>query len=222
MTDAAWRKAGALAGIVFAVLVIAAFAVLGKSPDFADDRETINNYFLDNDGKLFGAAVFAMLAAFALAWFANGLRDALGADESTLGSAGGARLVAIGGTIAATSYAISGAVLAVGAQRVSEHGAKGAATAFVNYDLFLVTFGAAAPIGLAVLLSGVAALSVRGGAAIPAWLGWVSLFLALIGLIPPISWVLSPLIAIWSIVVAALLLRRPAPATAAAPAPATE
>lgn len=218
MTDAAWRKAGAGAGIVFAVLVVAAFATLGDSPDFAADREIINNFFLENEGKLFGAAVFAMLAGFALAWFANGLRDALGAGESTLSSAGGARLVAIGGTIAATSYAVSGAFLAVGAQRVSEHGVKGAATAFVNYDIFLATFGAAAPIGLAVLLSGVAAISIRGGAAIPAWLGWVSVVLALIGLIPPISWALTPLIALWSIVVAVLLLRRRAPAGAAAPA----
>jgi hypothetical protein len=209
MSDTGLRKAGAGAGIVFAVLTIATFATLSGSPEFADDRATINTYFLDNEGKLFGTAVFAMVAGFALAWFANGLRDALSAD----GAAGG-RLVAIGGTITATSYAISGAVLAVGAQRVSDHGAEGAEAAFINFDLFIVTFGAAGPIGLAVLLSGFGAVTVRGSTAFPAWLGWVSLVLAVIGLIPPISWALTPLVAVWSIVVAVLLLRRRTPATA--------
>ena len=199
MNDAAWQKVGGVAGIVFGVLVLLAFGTLGSSPEFADEREKINQFFVDNEGKLFGTAIFAMLAGFALAWFANALREAFG-------GAGG-RLIAIGGTIAAAAYALSGSVLAVGAQRVSEHGTQGAESAFINYDLFIVFFGAAAPIGLAVLLSGAAAAAVRGAAPIPAWLGWVSLVLAVVGLVPPISWVLPPLFAVWSILVGVLLLR---------------
>ncbi len=147
MNDATLDRISGIAGILFGVLVALAFLMLGDSPDFVDDPDEIGGYFVDNEGKIFGAAVFALLAAFVLAWFGNGLRDALRTDDGSAaaGAAGGAGVVAIGAAIAASAYAISGAILVVGAQRVSEHDDAGAASAFLNYDLFQMTYGAAAP-----------------------------------------------------------------------------
>lgn len=201
-------KISGVAGIVFGVLVVLAFLVLGDSPAFVAEPEEIHQFFLDNEGKILAAAVVAMLAGFALAWFGNGLRDAHGRGAAT--AAPGAGIIAIGAAMAASAYAISGAVLAVGAQRVSERGDAGAASAFLNYDLFQVIYGAAAPIGLSVLLTGVAVSALRGGSFIPTWLAWVSIVLAVVGLIPPISWALTFGIALWSIGVGILMLMRPA------------
>lgn len=212
MGDSTWDKVSGAAGIAFGILVVLAFAVIGDAPEFAADPQEIADFFVDNEGKLFGAAVLAMLAAFVLAWFGNGIATALERDEPTAPPARPARgggVVVAGAVIAATAYAISGAVMAVGAQRVSEHGESGAASSFLTYDLFQVIYGAAAPIGLAVMLTGVAASALRGRGFIPVWLAWVSVALAVVGLIPPISWALTFGIAIWSIGVGILMLRRP-------------
>lgn len=204
MDDAGMRKLGAVAGIVFGLLVILPFLALGDEAVFAGDARKIADAFGGNEGKLYTAAMLSMLAAFALAWFVAALRDRLGGDGTRSVAH---TVVAIGGTIAATAYAIAGSVLAVGAARIADNAEDGADTVFLNTDLFMVIYGGAAPIGLAVLLSGVALWALRARRVVPVWLAWASLVLAVVGLIPPISWVLTFGIAVWSIVVGVLLLR---------------
>ncbi|CAN5723532.1 hypothetical protein BH24ACT3_BH24ACT3_15980 [soil metagenome] len=211
MNTSRWEKLGAVAGMVFGVLAALAFLTLGDAPDFVDDPDTVGRFFADNEGRILATTGLAALAALALAWFASGLREAMGRDDRGV-AVPGAGAVGIGAAIAASSYAISGGILAVGAQRVNEHGDEGAASAFLNYDLFQVIFGASAPIGFAVILAGVAVFTLGPGGFLPRWVGWVSLVLAVVGLIPPISWTLTFGMALWSILVGILMLRRPAAA----------
>lgn len=209
-SNASVRRIGGAAGIAFGLLIAATFASLGDAPEFVDDPETISRFFVEEQGTAGATATLMVLAAFSLAWFAAGLRDSIGRDGAR-GRGPGASAVIVGGSVAASAFAIGGAVLAVGVERVSEQGEGVAGSSVVVYDLFMVISGAAAPIGLAVLLTGITAAALSAGGRFPRWLGWVSLVLAVVGLIPPISFLLLIGIAIWSIVVGTMLLRRRSP-----------
>lgn len=57
------------------------------------------------------------------------------------------------------------------------------------------------------MLSGVAMAEFRAPGLVPRWLAWVSVVLAVIGLVPPVSYILTLGIAVWSIIVGVLALR---------------
>jgi len=67
--------------------------------------------------------------------------------------------------------------------------------------------GLAATMAMEVLLAATAIVTPRFRA-LPAWLGWASTLLAVIGLIGPISWVLLLLFPLWMLVTSIVLYQR--------------
>ncbi len=70
--------------------------------------------------------------------------------------------------------------------------------------------GLAASLAMAVLLAATATITLQFGP-LPRWFGWVSAVLALLGIVTPVSFVLSLLFPLW-VAVAAILLVRSSPA----------
>ena len=79
--------------------------------------------------------------------------------------------------------------------------------AAVFYDSSLALTGLAASVAMAVLLAATAAVTLQCGA-LPRWFGWLSAVLATVGIVTPVSFVLSLLFPLWVGVAAVLLVRR--------------
>ncbi len=95
--------------------------------------------------------------------------------------------------------------------RADEDGELSSDLGVVFNDGSSVLMGLAGPIGMAVLLAAFAVVVVRFRG-FPVWFGWLSAILALVGLIPPISWTLLLGFPVWVLIASVLLYRREAQA----------
>jgi hypothetical protein len=115
------------------------------------------------------------------------------------------------------------ALNSAGALRARESGITPDVAA-VFYDSGLAMIGLAGAIAIAVLLAATAAVALGFGA-LPRWFGWLTAVLAVLGLVTPVSFLLSLLFPLWVAVAAVLLMRDPAVALGGrrtgAPPPAT-
>jgi hypothetical protein len=75
----------------------------------------------------------------------------------------------------------------------------------VFFDLTSILFGAAAPAAFAAKLLATAVASLRYRALLPAWLAVVTIVLAIVNVIPPISWVGMLISLLWIAIVSGLL-----------------
>ena len=73
-------------------------------------------------------------------------------------------------------------------------------------------------IGGAFLFAIASGLAILRGVHLPRWLGWVSIVLAIVVLIPPLSFPALLVFAIWSVIVSILIYRRTGSAASAPPA----
>lgn len=200
------RRLTPLMGVLGVVLfVISTFVV--ESSDTPDDDSTaadIAAYYDGELGKLALGLILAGLGAIALVWFLDGLRTHIARASEQLG-----RLTFFFG-FAAVLFLIASALPDVAAafstdelERALEPGA--AEALFTLGDGFF--FGAEMLLVGLFLFAGLAAVWAR---ALPAWLGWISLVLAVVALIPPIGWAVVVFgFPLWILIVAALLWRRP-------------
>lgn len=200
------RRLTPLMGVLGVVLfVISTFVV--ESSDTPDDDSTaadIAAYYDGELGKLALGLILAGLGAIALVWFLDGLRAHIARASEQLG-----RLTFFFG-FAAVLFLIASALPDVAAafstdelERALEPGA--AEALFTLGDGFF--FGAEMLLVGLFLFAGLAAVWAR---ALPAWLGWISLVLAVVALIPPIGWAVVVFgFPLWILIVAALLWRRP-------------
>jgi hypothetical protein len=210
--NARWERLGPLAGIIAVALFVVGVAVIeggGAPGDDATPQEYLSYYQDDDDTILLGGVLFQLGAVFFL-WFLGHLRARLAAAEG-----GVHRLTAIafgGGLVAVTC-----ALLIPGADQAgalsNDQITGDAAVVFNNFgDAFFI----AAEFAAAVLLAATA-LVVLATRALPRWLAWVSLVVALWLLIAPIGWAaLIFAVPVWTIVVSLLLFMRP---VAGEPAP---
>ena len=114
-----------------------------------------------------------------------------------------------GGVATLTLLAAGFALNSAGALRARESGIAPDVAA-VFYDSSLALTGLAASVAMAVLLAATAAITLQFGA-LPRWFGWVSAVLTVLGIVTPVSFVLSLLFPLW-VGVAAVLLMRTSPA----------
>jgi MFS family permease len=200
------RRVTPVAGLLSVVLFVVAFAVI-QSGDTTDDKSTgaeIAGYLADSFGTLAFAAVLWAVGTIALIWFLDGLRARIAPASGQLarlvyGFGFGAALFLLASVIPN----LAGAHVSDSLDRNLEGGAAEALASlsegfFIAAELMLVGFFFA--VGLA---------AVRGRS-LPAWLGWISLVLAVVALIPEIGWaVVSLAFPLWLLVVSALLWREP-------------
>jgi len=181
------EKLAPLSGVVFLVLGLLGAVVLypGDAPDFVDEPAQIATFYKENGTDLLPSAICYLLGGFFLMWFVGTLRSHLSLAE---GGTGRVASIAFGGGVAATSLLLASASTdLVAALRVEENDAIDPQVATVYWDLGSILFGAAAPIGMAVLLGASALAAFRFGA-LPKWLGGLGALIALGCLIPPISY----------------------------------
>lgn len=212
MPDTRLTRWAPLSGIVFLVLVYAGNALQGSTPPLHGDAEAVAEFYGDKGTQIALGMSLSLVSLFFLAWFLGSLRTALRAAEGADGMLGS---IAMGGGFAALALMAAGFALnAAGALRGQEGGSVPGDVAVAFYDGGLALSGLAAPIALAVLLAATAAVALRS-AALPRWLGWVSVVLAVLGLVTPLSFMLFLVFPLWVLAVGVVLHRGSAPATAA-------
>lgn len=198
--------AGGLAGILWLAGVLLLEAA-GNPAGPADGGE-IADFYRDDRTPILVAATLHGLGGVLFLWFVAALRPVLDAAGTPVwlvtatvvgGTAGGALMLALTGgqsTGATTDAHLLTPDTAIVWWRLA-HGI------FVAAELALAVFVAA--VGLAALR----------GFALPRWLGWFAVALAVLLLIPPIGWAaLLFLLPLWLIATAAVLWRAPAAASA--------
>lgn len=195
-----------LTGALFLVLLIASFIIAGEPPDADEDVQEIVDHYVDNKTATEIGAMVGGIAAISLVFFGAYLRKlfsgALGGDSMLPG------VILVGTSIIAVGGAIDGTIsfaLAEAADDI-EPTAVQAMQALWDNDFLPIALG----IVIYLLAAGLAA--VRSGA-IPAWLGWIAIALAVIG-VTPIGFVAFMGAALWTLIVSVLLSIRGRRATA--------
>ena len=207
-----------LTGIAVLVLGLAGLIVWegpADRPELDQTPDVILAYFGDRDAVILGGFLL-MLAAVSFLWFVGSLRAVLRPAE---GGVGRLSAVAFGGGVVAAAFVLAlPAANVAGALFADQLSAEGAQTFYLFGDVFLYPAAMAA----AVLLAATALVALRTGA-LPRWLAWLSLALALWLLIPPIgtsggtqpenpaAWTglaVLPAIPLWTAVTAVVLMRK--------------
>jgi hypothetical protein len=198
------RRLTPLMGVASIVLwVISRIVVAGDAPEDDATGADVAAYYDGALAELALGLILAGLATIALVWFLDGLRIHISRFSDQLG-----RLIFFFGFGAALFLLGTALPDAAGAFATDELGRElesGAAEAlFTLGDGFF--FGAQVLLVGFFLAASVAALRAR---AWPVWLGWISLALAILALIPPIGWAVVVLgLPLWILLVSALLFAR--------------
>jgi hypothetical protein len=196
-----------LAGIAAVVLWLVGGYLLEKDdrPD-GKDTSAFVAWVQENDSSILaGAIVFAFGVLF-FVWLLGSLRDAIAAAEG-----GTARLASIAfGSGIAVSIALMFTYLPH-AQAAFDHENISETSIEALVHVGDASFGGAILFSIPLLVAtGLASLRFR---ALPRWLGWVSLVLALALAIPGVGFIgLVVGLPLWTVVVSVLLLRRAAAA----------
>jgi hypothetical protein len=163
-------------GALFVVMAIVAFALTGEGQDPAKKTaEEIANYYQDNDTKHIIGALLAAAAGIPLLFFAGWIRRVLRNAE---GEGGMLSAVAFAGLIVIVAGLAAGASihLALADYADSDKLDPVAISAIntIDFDFFLPF-----PVGMCVFLLSAGLCTVRS-AALPKWLGWVAIVLAIL------------------------------------------
>ena len=201
-----WERLAALAGVVAVALWVIGI-LIQESTDMPGDEPTGDQvlawYSGDENGILAGGFVFMLGALFFLI-FLGALRVRLRGAEGPTGF-----LTAIGYTAGlGAGFFLLMLPSADMAGALSNDELTGDAALAVNSlgDMFFI--GAELLGALMLVIVGLLFIKTR---VLPAWLGWASLVLALVMLIPPIGWAGLLLgLPLWTVLTSVLLWMRPA------------
>jgi hypothetical protein len=197
-----------LTGILFAVLLIVSFIVVGQPKDADHPAEEIANWYSDNKDAAELGAFLGTLAALPLIFFGGYLRKVFEGAGPML-----AALPLVGLAIVGVAGAIDNMLVFVSAEAVDDITAPQIQTiqAIFDNDFLPFTLGIMVfnwSVGFAVLRSG----------ALPKWLGWWGIVAGVVSLAGPIGFVGVPLAGLWVIIASIMLSVRArsgaAPATA--------
>jgi hypothetical protein len=203
-----------LTGVLFVVLLIVSFIVAGEPPDADEPIQEIVDHYVDDKDSIEIGALIGGLAALSLVFFGAYLRKVFSAAEPP-GHGMLSPLVLAATVIIAVGAGIDmtlSVALAEAADDIDPVGVQ-ALQAFWDNDFIPIA------IGIELLLISAGLSIVRYGA-LPKWLGWVALVVALVG-VTPVGFAAFPLGGLWVIIVSILLAVRTrsaaAPPGAAAP-----
>jgi hypothetical protein len=166
-----------LTGVAFIAVAIVGFIVGGEPPDVDSPVQEIVDHYVDNkDSVQIGSGLVVIAAAFFL-FFAGYLRKVLRAAEGENGML--SAMVLAGATVMAVGVAIDAMIsfaLADAADKI-EPTAVQTLQALWDNDFFPLALGS----GVFLLASGIS-IALHG--ALPRWLGWIAIVLALISFTP--------------------------------------
>ena len=204
-----------LTGVAFLVFLILSFVIAGEPPEAKDPVQDVVNHYVDNKDSVMVGAILSGVAAMFLVFFAGVLRRTLRDAE---GPGGILSAVAFAGAIIlATGAALDGTISIALAERADDIDpvAVQALQALWDNDFLPLALGST----LFMLASG---LSIVRHGALPRWLGWIAILLAVISM-TPLGFAGFLGSALWILVVSLLLTfaQRPAAPAASAPPPLT-
>jgi hypothetical protein len=193
-----WARRAPWTGIAAVICVLAAIILGGETPDFDASRAEIIDHYDDETAKALAAAFIALTALF-FVFFASSLRARLRAAESA------STLTMVGGALFAVGLALFAGIEftltdLVNSDNPIDPGALQALNAMDN-DLFLP-----AQVGLAIFYFSTA-FGILGTGALPRWLGWVTLVLAIMSVLGPLGFLAFVLAAPWTLVTAIILIQ---------------
>jgi hypothetical protein len=167
-----------LTGVLFVAVAVLAFVVVAGEPPGADEpAQEIVDHYTDNKASVQAGAALVALAAAILIFFAGHLRAVLRATEGPGGML--SALVLVGAAVMAVGLGIDATIsfaLAETADDIDPTAVQ-ALQALWDNDFFPIAIGT-----VVFLLS--AGISIARHGALPRWLGWVAIVLAVIGVTP--------------------------------------
>lgn len=168
--------AGALAVVLWVVGII-----IGESAVDDGSPGTLLASYRNEEGQILLGGFLWLLGTFFFFWFLGSLRSRLRATEdrdtrvTSVAYAGGVAAGVFG-------FAMPGPDMSAAIADGADLSAPAATAINVIADVFFI----GAEMSAAVLLAAVGLLALRG--AFPRWVGWVSLFVALVLIVLPIGW----------------------------------
>ncbi len=197
-----WDRLAPLSGAAFFVLLLVSAISSGETPgDYASGREVLSNFAAHESARKLSSLLEALAVVF-LVLFAGRLRawlQAGGADALASAVFGGAVVITVGGAARA----------GIGWALASGHDSFEPSTAQALHVLFATHYPAV--VGMAIFMFAAWGAILRTGA-LPRWLGWAALPIALAAVAPP---TLIPLIAtgVWIAVASVVMYLRDREAT---------
>jgi hypothetical protein len=194
-----------LTGIVFVVLLVIGFGVLGgDTPDSDEGAPTIISYYNDHQGREIAAGIVVVLAVVFLALFVVALRDYLRGDGGGVGGFWSNVLLVGGAASVAGFFGAVGvhAALIDGADQHIAPAAMVALNSLDNWDFFAFVTP------LAIMMLGATGAILKGGAALPKWLGWAALVLFIGYFAGPFGFLAFMLTGVWIIITGIVMYQR--------------
>jgi len=197
-----------LTGVVYAVLFVVAFLAGGNTPDSdASAQHAVSSFVSNRTHDRLTVFLIAYATLFAM-FFAATLRSYLKARSEgdgliTLGYSGMVIFVVGALTLVGLEFAAADVPAKISASAEQ-------ALNVLQDDVFFALL-----VGAGIFLVGTG-LAFVASAALPKWLGWISVVLAVIA-VTPLGWIVAIFaLPIWAVIVSVLMLvRRDAPARAA-------
>jgi hypothetical protein len=201
-----WARYAPLTGIAAVVLFVGGGVVSDSAATPDDDARPIAylTYFDDERGTIYASSMMFMIGVVFLLWFAGALRARLAAAEG-----GEHRLAstAFAGAITLSVLIFASIAPQVAGAFITEEDIRLAPDAAQALYLMGDGFFFAAWFGAAVMFLASAVAILRTGA-LPGWLGWATLALGVLVVIPWIGWaVFIFLLPLWIVAVAVMLFR---------------
>ena len=200
-----------LAGVAFIVLAIVSIAFGGgEPPEAKEGAQKVVDHYVDNKDSIQISGFVSTVAGVALIFFFGYLRKVLRAAE---GENGMLSLVAfVGSAILATAIAIDSTIAFALAEQADDIDPAAAQALQALWDNDWMPFA----LGTIVMLLAAGLSIVRHGA-LPKWLGWIAILLAVIGM-TPVGFVGFLGGAVWILIVSVMLSMRARSAQAPPPA----
>jgi Domain of unknown function (DUF4386) len=201
-----WDRLAPLYGLAFVLLAIVGNVIArkGEPGDFPGEAGDIVQHYMDHKSAIMAGSWIALIAALFLFAFVAALWSRLRGAEGRAGRTSATAFA--GGTGAATIAVVSHAAYLMPALRADEEDVVEPAYATALYDLSQALHGMALPIAFAVLIGAAGMVAIRSGM-FPRWFGIVSLVIAVLLTILPISWFMMLFAVIWVLVVSIWLFR---------------
>ena len=198
-----WSKLAPLLAVLFVAFVVASVVVTNAPKSDASPASILNFYRTHKNQTSISAVLIAPAVVFGLFWFSY-LRTWLQRRDvdhrwGTLTLAGGIVFAATGG--------VAGGVLAALGDSPDHLTLSSAQTLnYLQNDLPAIL--ASAAFGVMAISAGIAMLK---SARLPTWLGWVSLILGILGVLPVGDFFALPAVGIWTLLVAGVVYFRADP-----------
>lgn len=180
--------------------------VIGDTPDGDAPATQFARYYQEEDGSIWWASLLIFIGLAFFLWFVGTLRAALHEAEGGVGrlattaQAGGVAVATL--IFAGFGTQVSAAIL-VSDRDLPIDPEVAVAFWWVGDGLIVGAFYATA-----VLLAASGFVFLRSGTLVPRWLGWATLALALLLLVPWVNWIGFFVFAAWVVVVSVLLWRK--------------